>query len=105
MLARVVRLGIAAMGCLMLAGCGGSDLPRPVKVQARLLGPKDLLLKYAESGELDSGTSELQDMLETLKTKDAAKGDELLSDLRTLKLLKDDANAIKAQAQKMLDKL
>lgn len=105
MLARVVRLGIAAMGSLMLAGCGGSDLPRPVKVQARLLGPNDLLLKYAESGELDSGTSELQDMLERLKTQDATKGDELLSDLRTLKLLKDDANAIKAQAQKMLDKL
>lgn len=96
--------GIAVAG-LWSAGCGGSELPRPVKVQAKKIGPKEILLQYIESGELDSGTSELQDMFETLKTTDAAKSADLLSDLKTLKSLKDDANAIKAHAKKMVDKL
>ena len=93
------------IGSLSIAGCGGSELPRPVKVQAKQIGPKDILGQYVESGELDSGTSELLDMFETLKTTDATKSADLLSDLKTLKSLKDDANAIKAQAKKMADKL
>ncbi len=93
------------IGSLLLVGCGGSELPRPVKVRAKTIGPKDILGQYVESGELDSGTSELQDMFESLKTTDATKSADLLRDLKTLKSLKDDANAIKAQAKKMADKL
>ena len=44
-------------------------------------------------------------MFELLKTTDATKSADLLSDLKILKSLKDDANAIKAQAKKMADKL
>ena len=95
---------VIVLSQLCWAGCG-SELPRPVKVQAKQIGPKDILLQYIESGELGSGTAELQDMLEALKTTDAAKSPELLSDLKTLKSLKDDANAVKAHAKKMADKL
>ena len=102
---RILWLVTVIIASLSLTGCGGSELPRPVKVQAKQIGPKDILGQYVESGELDSGTSELQDMFETLKTTDATKSAELLSDLKTLKSFKDDANAIKAQAKKMADKL
>ena len=105
MLVRSLQLATLVIGCLFLMGCGGSELPRPVKVQAKTVGPKDILMRYVESGELDSGTSDLQDMLEKLKATDASKGAELLSDLTKLKSLNDDANAIKAQAKKMADKL
>lgn len=104
MLVRSLQRGTLVIGCLFLTGCG-SELPRPVKVQAKTVGPKDILMRYVETGELDSGTSDLQDMLETLKATDASKGAELLSDLMKLKSLNDDANAIKAQAKKMVDKL
>lgn len=102
---RSLWLVTVIIGSLSLAGCGGSELPRPVKVQAKPVSSKDILSQYAESGELDSGTSELQDMFETLKSTDATKSAELLSDLKTLKSFKDDANAIKAHAKKMADKL
>ncbi len=102
---RSLWLVTVIIGSLSLAGCGGSELPRPVKVQAKQVSSKDILSQYAESGELDSGTSELQDMFETLKSTDATKSAELLSDLKTLKSFKDDANAIKAQAKRMADKL
>ena len=102
---RSLSTAFFVIASLILIGCGGSELPRPVKVQAKQIGPKDILGQYVESGELDSGTSELQDMFETLKTTDATKSAELLSDLKTLKSFKDDANAIKAQAKKMADKL
>ena len=102
---RTLSAAFFVIASLLLTGCGGSELPRPVRVQAKQVGPKDILLQYVESGELDSGTSELQDMFETLKATDAAKSADLLSDLKILKSLKDDANAIKAQAKKMAGKL
>lgn len=104
MQARSLWLNIV-LGNLLLGGCGSGELPPPIKVQAKQINPKDILLQCIESGELDSGTSELQDMFESLKATDATKSAELLSDLKTLKSLKDDANAIKAHAKKMTDKL
>lgn len=104
MLVRSLRQIVFVTGGLFLAGCSG-DMPRPIKVQTKVVSAKDILMRYVETGELDSGTSDLQDMLETLKTTDASKGADLLSDLKKLKSLNDDANAIKAQARKMADKL
>lgn len=97
--------GSLLAGLLTISGCGGSELPRPVRVDAKVSSAKDFLKTYIERGELDSGISDLQDLLEAMKTTDPAKSAELLNDLKTLRSLKDDSSAIKAQAKKMSEKL
>jgi hypothetical protein len=87
---------------LAMVGCGG---PQPVSVTPAPPPPaRPLLESIAASGEMGSEIELIQDSLEKMKATDQQKAEELLSDLETLKGMKD-AGQIKAQAQKMANKL
>jgi uncharacterized protein YmfQ (DUF2313 family) len=65
---------------------------------------KSALESIAASGELGSAVQELQMQLEAMKETDPAKAEELLSDYNELVGLSD-AEAVKAKAKEMAEKL
>jgi len=98
------RLIAVLATAVALVGCGPSTTKIPVKPPAPQEQIKGVLQGLAKTGEKTSGLMVVREQLEEMKKTDAAKADALLKDLNDLEAAKD-AAAVKAQAQKMLEKL
>lgn len=92
------------LGLVALLGCGPQETTQRVEEPSGQDQVKSALENVAESGQIDSGLMIVRDELEAMKATDAAKAEELLSDLDALQALTDPAQA-KAKAQEMIDKL
>lgn len=93
-------LGMTVLGC----GGGTAHIPETSVTPPPPTPAKQMLSDIAESGEVGSGASMIRDALEAMKSTDAAKAEELLSELTELEGM-GDPNKIKAKAKSMADKL
>lgn len=94
---------VLALASCFAAGCGGTPAVK-VEKPAPSAMLKASIEEIAASGQLGSGTEELQQQLETLKTTEPDKAAKLQEDYRALTKLSQPA-AIKAKAKEMLGKL
>ncbi len=100
----LVRISVLLLVALVI-GCegGGGSVPvdAPQSSIADLI--KNDLQMVVDNGEMGSEMMSIQNNLETLKSTDAAKADELLKDLEELEGLSGDA--VKTKAEEMIGKL
>jgi hypothetical protein len=93
---------------ISLVGCGAKTFEsvavEPLPTVPPAQKAKTLLEGVASSGQLGSGAMELQTILEELKTTDAAKADQLLSDLKQLEAMPEGPGKA-AKAKEMAAKL
>jgi len=98
----LLRISMLA-AVLAVAGCGGG--PKPIQVQPpAAANAKATLQEVAQTGQLGSGMMQVRENLQQIKQTDAAKGNELLSELDALEKATD-PETIKAKAKAMADKL
>jgi hypothetical protein len=98
---------LALLSVLVFVGCGSDITSTPIQPAGptpAAQSAKATLEEIAKTGELGSGMESLKQSLEQVKQADAAKGDALLADLKTLESTTD-AEQIKAKAKEMAGKL
>lgn len=96
---------LVLLAAIVMVGCPAGQTE--VGVQAPEAGTseaKTLLEEIAETGEVSSAVMTIREGLEALQATDAAKADGLLTELDELEAMSD-AEAIKAKAKEMADKL
>ena len=96
---------LVLFGTLFLAGCGGGPVNAPPSDAGTAEAEVKAILQLAVSyGKITEGFSEIDQYVQEVEAKDAAKGQMLQTEIKALRALSD-PEAIKAKAQEIIGKL